>query len=112
MGISTHILDTSKGKPAKGVRISLQKIEGTHVHEISTGVTDADGRIKALVAAGSTFDAGTYRLNFDVASYFEQNGTDAFYPSVSIDFVVKDPAEHFHVPLLLQPFGFATYRGS
>ena len=112
MGISTHILDTSKGRPAAGVRVSLSRLNGSAESSVATAETDADGRVKSLLPAGFNFEAGTYRIAFEVAAYFSAHQVEAFYPRVSIDFIVKNPAEHFHVPLLLQPFGFGTYRGS
>ncbi len=112
MGISTHILDTSRGRPAAGVAVTLLQVKGETVTPVASGETDADGRIKALIAPGVAFEAGTYRITFEVAAYFARLQVDAFYPRVAIDFMVKNPAEHFHVPLLLQPFGFGTYRGS
>lgn len=104
--ISTHILDTSVGRPAPGVAVELSHDEQV----LGSGVTDADGRLMELGPA--RLEAGTYRLRFATGEYFERTGGETFYPSVSIDFSVADPAEHFHVPLLISPFGFSTYRGS
>ncbi len=112
MGISTHILDTSRGRPAANVAVTLSAIGSGGAEVWIRTETDADGRVKVLVPADRTLVAGTYRLEFDVAAYFARLGTDTFYPRATIDFVVKDPSQHFHVPLLLQPFGFSTYRGS
>jgi len=107
MGISTHILDTSVGRPASGVSVTLSLQEGTAWREVARGVTDADGRVKPLLAALST--AGVYRIAFDTGAYL---GPDAFFPQVQIDVWVSAPTEHYHVPLLLNPFGYSTYRGS
>jgi 5-hydroxyisourate hydrolase len=104
--ISTHILDTSVGRPAPGVAVELS--QGGQV--IASGVTDADGRLMTL--GPERLEPGTYRLSFATGEYFEQAGRETFYPSVSIDFSVGDPDQHFHVPLLISPFGFSTYRGS
>jgi len=104
--ISTHILDTSAGRPAPGVTVELSH-EG---QVVGSGVTDADGRLMEL--GPERLDAGTYRLHFATGEYFQQTGRETFYPSVSIDFSVGDPEQHFHVPLLISPFGFSTYRGS
>lgn len=112
MGISTHILDTSRGRPAAAVAVTLSALGGGAPEVWTRAETDADGRVKVLVPADRTLVAGAYRLEFDVASYFGRLGVDAFYPRATIDFLVKDPSQHFHVPLLLQPFGFSTYRGS
>ena len=107
MGISTHVLDTAKGRPAGGIPVTLELRTGTTWTGVGRGVTDADGRLKGLLD-GSGFVAGTYRLTFDTAGY--QPG--AFFPEVSIVFTVSDTAQHYHVPLLLSPFGYSTYRGS
>ena len=106
MGISTHILDTSRGRPASGVTVVLS----SGGRELARGVTDADGRVKPLLEAIP--GVGTYRITFEVAPYFEGLGLESFYPQVAIDFTVRVPGEHHHVPLLLNPFGFSTYRGS
>ena len=104
MSISTHILDTSLGRPAKGVVVTLFDAS---LKEIARGVTDADGRVKPLLAGISA--AGRYRIVFDTGAYL---GASAFFPQVQIDFVVSAVTEHYHVPLLLNPFGYSTYRGS
>ncbi len=104
MGISTHILDTSLGRPAKGVAVTLLD---SSLREIARGVTDGDGRIKPLLA--DIASAGRYRIVFDTGAYL---GANAFFPQVQIDFVVSAVTEHYHVPLLLNPFGYSTYRGS
>lgn len=103
-GISTHVLDTSRGRPAANVRVRLLLGED----EIASATTNADGRCPALLPGTVALTAGTYRLVFEIGSYFEES----FYPEVSISFVVKDAAAHYHVPLLISPFGFTTYRGS
>lgn len=110
MGISTHILDTTRGRPAAGVAITLEReADGAWV-AAGKGVTDPDGRCKELHPAAP--EVATYRITFAIDAYFDRLGVDAFYPTVSIVFRVKAPAEHYHVPLLLNPFGYATYRGS
>jgi hydroxyisourate hydrolase len=106
--ITTHVLDTAKGKPARGVPITLEKKTGNSFEELGRGVTDDDGRLKTLLPEGATVEAGTYRLTFDVESY----QPDAFFPTVQITFAVRDAGQHHHVPLLLSPFGYSTYRGS
>jgi 5-hydroxyisourate hydrolase len=110
MGISTHILDTSRGRPAEGVAVTLHKEEEGALREVGRGTTNADGRVKPLLE--SIPGPGVYRITFEVAPYYEKLGTECFYPSVSIAFRVKAAEEHYHVPLLLNPFGFSTYRGS
>lgn len=110
MGISTHILDTSRGRPAEGVAVTLELAQGGAWKEVARGATDADGRVKPLLA--EIPEEGSYRLSFEVAPYFQRLGAEAFFPRVQIQFVVKAKSEHYHVPLLLNPFGFSTYRGS
>jgi 5-hydroxyisourate hydrolase len=106
MTISTHVLDAALGRPAAGVAVRLEKPSGASV-EI---VTDADGRIASFGA--DVLDAGEYRLRFDTGSYFAAAAREAFYPEVVIAFTVADPAQHYHVPVLLSPFAYSTYRGS
>jgi 5-hydroxyisourate hydrolase len=101
--ISTHVLDTSRGKPAAGIRVELAF--GGAI--IGSGVTDQDGRVRNLVADGVSLGAGSYRLTFSVRDYFARS----FYDEVVINFRI-DADEHYHVPLLLSPFGYSTYRGS
>lgn len=110
MGISTHILDTTIGKPAQGVTVTLEIAQGSGWLEVARGVTNEDGRVKPLLELIPS--AGVYRIGFAVAPYFGKLGVDAFYPHVALEFQVKAPSEHYHVPLLLNPFGFSTYRGS
>lgn len=104
--ITTHVLDTTHGRPAAGVPVTLELERGASWHVIGAGVTDADGRLRTL--AGPDIDEGTYRLTFDVAAYQPQ----AFFPIVTIVFEVRDPAQHYHIPLLLSAFGYTTYRGT
>ena len=115
--ISTHVLDTARGRPAAGVPVTLHLVlapgePATRGREVARGATDADGRIRELVAPGASLDAGTYSLRFDTAVYFASVGIEAFYPEVSVVFVVRDTTQHYHVPLLLSPYGYSTYRGS
>ncbi len=111
--ISTHVLDTSLGRPAAGVRVILEQVDAKGaVVSLGLGATDADGRVRDLVPAGDALDAGEYRLRFDTGDYFAASDRDTFYPSVTVDFRITDAGAHYHVPLLVSPFGFATYRGS
>jgi 5-hydroxyisourate hydrolase len=111
-GITTHILDTSSGRPAGGVAVVLEhRAEGGY-REIGRGETDADGRLRTLVPAGAALAAGTYRITFATGAYHAAQGVTGFYPEVTIAFEVRDPAQHYHVPLLLNPYGYSTYRGS
>lgn len=109
--VTTHILDVSLGKPASGVSCRLEKLdEKNHWSEIGTGTTNQDGRVENLLAGPLT--KGIYRIEFFTKAYFEQRKLKSFYPSVVVHFEVSEPTEHYHVPLLLSPFGFSTYRGS
>eukprot|EP00301_Raphidiophrys_heterophryoidea_P014363 c2236_g1_i1.p1 GENE.c2236_g1_i1~~c2236_g1_i1.p1 ORF type:complete len:144 (-),score=31.77 c2236_g1_i1:65-433(-) len=116
--ITTHILDTSQGRPAKGVPVTLlisapAGAGGAKFTEIGRGVTDADGRIMTLLSPTHTLVPGEYQISFALKEYFEAQGvTEYFYPHATIDFIVKNVNQHYHVPLLLNPFGFSTYRGS
>jgi len=110
--ISTHVLDTARGQPAAGLRVVLERVERIIAIELARLATDADGRVRELLPAGTALEAGTYRLTFDTGAYFEAAGVQAFYPSVSVLFTVRDPSQHHHIPLLLSPFGYTTYRGS
>jgi 5-hydroxyisourate hydrolase len=110
--ITTHVLDTSRGRPAVGVAIRLERRDGAGAYAaVGSGVTDSDGRLRTLLEAG-TLTVGVYRLTFDTGAYFDALGTPGFYPEASITFSVLRADEHYHVPLLLNPFGFSTYRGS
>lgn len=110
--ISTHVLDTSLGRPGRGMRVSLERVDAHGDGEvIGAGITDDDGRAKNLVG-GKTLDEGIYRLCFDTAAYFSRDGRESFFPDVSVTFRVGPVAQHYHVPVLLSPFGYTTYRGS
>ncbi|HWB77275.1 MAG TPA: hydroxyisourate hydrolase [Nannocystaceae bacterium] len=109
--LTTHVLDTTLGKPARGIEVRLELREGDAFRELARGTTDDDGRVKGLLAAGALRIA-TYRLRFAVADYFAADGRACFYPEVAIEFAITRPDEHHHVPLLLSPFGYSTYRGS
>lgn len=109
--ITTHILDTSKGKPAGGVNIILEKKTTDKWVEIGNGTTNSDGRLPGLLTDDTFLEVGTYRLVFDTDSYFKKSGVAGLYPSVTISFYVSDKT-HYHIPLLLNPFGYSTYRGS
>ena len=110
--ITTHILDLSRGRPAGGVAVILEVQVGEGWQVLSGGQTDADGRLKDLLPAHFNLAAGVYRLTFRTSDYFTAQGVESFYPEVTISFVVGDGAAHYHVPLLLSPFGYSTYRGS
>lgn len=104
-GITTHVLDTATGRPAAGVSVALAVLRGEW-KTIARGVTDAEGRLRSLTT-GLELQQATYRLTFNTAEY-----GNAFFPEVAIVFRVADAAGHYHIPLLLSPFGYSTYRGS
>lgn len=104
--ITTHVLDTALGRPAEGIAVALTDATGT---VIATGETDGDGRVSAL--GPDALLPGDYRLEFATGGYLARTGSAAFYPRVTVDFAVTEAA-HYHVPLLLSPFGYSTYRGS
>jgi 5-hydroxyisourate hydrolase len=104
--ITTHILDAATGTPAAGVAVMLLDQDGL----IATGQTNANGRVESI--GPDELPAGTYALVFDTSAYFRGSGTETFYPRVTIEFYLTDTDSHYHVPLLLSPFGYSTYRGS
>ncbi|HZH90582.1 MAG TPA: hydroxyisourate hydrolase [Pyrinomonadaceae bacterium] len=110
--ITTHVLDTSSGRPAGGVAVTLEVRAEAGWQILGRGRTDADGRLKSLLPADFDLKAGAYRLTFGTSDYFAARNVESFYPEVTISFVVTDAAAHYHVPLLVSPFGYSTYRGS
>lgn len=132
-GISTHVLDTSTGLPAAAVGVRLERLDHRaqppigrpdpgepegHPDPAATGTvlrvaaTDEDGRVQDLLPPGEPLTEGVYRLTFDTGAYFAKSGAEGFYPYTSVVFQVWDASRHHHVPLLLSPFGYGTYRGS
>jgi len=111
MGLSTHILDTAIGRPAANVSLTLSKLEGDAWYAIGRGATDTDGRCKVLLG-DAPLEAATYKINFATAEYFSAQSLTGLYPWVEIVFTVTDPAQHYHIPLLLTANGYTTYRGS
>ena len=111
-GITTHVLDVSIGKPAAGIDVRLERKKG-HGEWETIGVqrTDSDGRAKELYSEDE-LTIGSYRLSFDVGSYFGDKNIESFYDAIVIEFQLRVPSQHYHVPLLLSPFGYSTYRGS
>lgn len=116
MSVSTHVLDTAAGRPARGVAVRLEMSLGSSWAPIGAGATDADGRVRDWRPTGQDGagqeGAGRYRLVFDTGAYFAAAGVPAFFPEVAVVFEVTAPGEHHHVPLLLSPFAYSTYRGS
>jgi 5-hydroxyisourate hydrolase len=111
--ITTHVLDLASGRPASGVPVRLEVVgESGGWIVLARAVTDGDGRARELLASGARLDAGRYRLTFDTGAYFGEREIASFYPEVAVQFEVRDASQHYHVPLLLSPFGYSTYRGS
>ena len=111
--ITTHVLDTARGRPAAGVPITLEhRVDDGAWAPVGSGVTDDDGRLRTLVPAAMRLVVGVYRLTFDTDLYFSSLGVEGFFPEAVIVFHVRDAGQHHHVPLLLSPFGLSTYRGS
>jgi len=110
--ITTHVLDTSRGRPAAGVPVTLEVEAAGGWELVGKGTTDKDGRLSDLVPEEMMPAAGVYRLIFDTARYFAAGEVEGFYPQVTIVFKLREPTQHYHVPLLLSPFGYSTYRGS
>jgi 5-hydroxyisourate hydrolase len=109
--ITTHVLDTSLGRPGAGIRVQLHRKSGNEWKPIGDSRTDANGRCADLMNSENA-ELGTYRLLFFSADYFRERDTKTFYPEIPVIFEVKDSAQHYHVPLLISPFGYSTYRGS
>jgi 5-hydroxyisourate hydrolase len=103
---STHVLDAAEGRPAAGVPVVLTTVAGA---QLAAAVTDDDGRVRELAAG---LPEGVYRITFDTGAYFVATGRQGFYPEVTVTFTVTDAGQHHHVPLLLSPFAYSTYRGS
>ena len=110
--ITTHILDVSSGVPACGVPVVLELQTETGWEIIGKGETDNDGRVRDLLDSNAILQTGNYRLTFDTETYFARQQIEGFYPQVTVEFTVRGAAQHYHVPLLLSPFGYSTYRGS
>lgn len=108
MSLSTHVLDATTGVPARGVAVTLESRVDGEWRRVAEGTTDEDGRIRELGAPA----AGAHRIGFDTGGYFARAGVSAFYPEVTVTFEVVDAGAHHHVPLLLSPFAYSTYRGS
>ncbi len=122
--ITTHVLDTASGRPAANLAITLYRLVGSEGsdaggtnggegwEELASGTTNADGRLADLLGAQTVLSAGCYRMHFATGAYLEQSLGEAFYPWADVVFNIGDGGEHYHIPLLLSPFGYSTYRGS
>ena len=111
MTLSTHVLDATSGRPAAGVGVLLETFRDGSWAEVAGGVTNDDGRLTDWLPVDRP-GVGTHRLLFDTGAYFNRTGVDSFYPAVTITFVIDRPDQHYHVPLLLSPYAYSTYRGS
>jgi 5-hydroxyisourate hydrolase len=113
MSITTHVLDTAIGRPAAGIEVHLERqmADGSW-SSVGSGRTDADGRVKNLMGSASEPIPGTYRLTFETTPYFKRRSVEGFYPRVVVEFILREGGAHHHVPLLLSPYGYSTYRGS
>lgn len=109
--ITTHALDTARGVPAAGLPVELEQLTDTGWTSLRRAVTNADGRVPDFTA-GLSLQVATYRMTFDTGAYFDRIGTEGFYPVVRVVFQIRAPGDHYHVPLLISPFGYSTYRGS
>jgi len=109
--ITTHALDTATGAPAAGLPVELEQLTDDGWVSLVRATTNSDGRVPGFTD-GVTLTDATYRMTFDTATYFDASGTEGFYPVVRVVFRIREPGEHYHVPLLLSPFGYSTYRGS
>ena len=110
--ITSHILDTSLGKPAQGVAITLLQKQDEQWASLGTAATNNDGRVGDFTGSITALSEGIYKLSFNLNDYYEKLGTDTFYPYAEVVFKIAGDGQHYHVPLLLNPFGYSTYRGS
>ena len=111
--ITTHVLDTARGMPARGIAVILEVPGGDHRwSELARGTTGGDGRITAFDPPLGVLKPGIFRLRFVTGDYFTASGLPSFYPEVQVVVRIDDPAQHYHIPLLLSPFGYSTYRGA
>lgn len=110
--LSVHVLDQSHGQPAPGITVTLEVKENNTWRMLSKGITDEKGRIPGLFPEKQTFKAGIYRVNFETGAFFKQQKVQTFFPEIPVIFEVKATQTHYHIPLLLSPFGYSTYRGN
>lgn len=110
--LSTHVLDTARGVPAAGIVVVLERADGAGWKHLGQGQTDSDGRIPNLIGDPSGLPAGDYRMRFSTAAYFHALGLPIFYPEVQVHLRLTETSKNYHLPLLLSPYGYSTYRGS
>lgn len=110
--LSVHILDLQSGQPTPGVAVTLEQREGPQWRELGSAVTDAQGRVRALYPAGKPLAAGAYRIVFKTGEHYAKLRQPTFFDRIPVEFKVENTAQHYHIPLLLSPFGYSTYRGN
>ncbi|WVO15277.1 hydroxyisourate hydrolase [Cryptococcus depauperatus] len=116
--ITCHVLDAAQGKPAANVKVALELLASSEnlsqrdAKILATGVTNSDGRCSDLLPSNQTLLPGMYKMTFHSGDYFKKTQTETFYPFVEITFLYNGPSQHYHIPLLLSPFSYTTYRGS
>ena len=110
--LSVHVLDQQSGQPGAGIEVTLEQRKGTEWIQLASGVTNEQGRIPALYPEGKAMAAGDYRIVFRTGEHFARKGQPSFFPRIPVEFTVDAPAQHYHIPLLLSPFGYSTYRGN
>nr|WP_298377856.1 hydroxyisourate hydrolase [uncultured Halomonas sp.] len=111
--LSVHVLNIQDGKPSGGVEVILEKQTDGGWETLNQATTDEEsGRVSALFPENQEFESGVYRVTFETGDYFDAQGTDTFFPEIPVPFKVEDTDQHYHIPLLLSPYGYSTYRGS
>lgn len=110
--ITTHVLDISTGKAVGGIHVVLMRMEDGHRIRVGAGTTDTDGRLKDIVTDDSALQAGVFELTFETGPHFIQAGVQPFHPRVLVTVEITDPKQNYHIPLLISPYGYTTYRGS
>lgn len=110
--LSVHVLNLENGLPSPGVQVVLEQKQGDDWTQLNTGMTNEQGRISALYPEGKKLEQGTYRVTFETGEWFKKHDTETFFPEIPVIFSADGSVEHYHVPLLLSPYGFSTYRGN
>jgi len=110
--LSVHVLDLQSGQPTEGIRVTLEQRSGEQWRALANGVTNPQGRIAALYPDEKTIAAGDYRIVFETGEHYAKQGKQTFFPRIPVEFKVDAPAQHYHIPLLLSPYGYSTYRGN
>lgn len=110
--LSVHVLNIENGLPSPGVHVTLEKKDGNDWEALSEAETNAQGRVTALYPEGESLESGTYRVTFETGDWFEKHDTESFFPEIPVIFQMDGELEHYHIPLLLSPYGYSTYRGN